>query len=192
MEKLKSAIKNKKLIIFDLDGVICKLNVDWFVCRVKTKEYLEKKFGDNLDGMRVDQMEVLVLEKYGSNALKEMMFLREKFESDGVENSAINYGMVEFIKELHKRGYKQAICSNNLNRTVEKLIKLTGIEECIEYFVGIDDTFKPKPNIEGCQKILDKFSINKEDIIFVGDNPDIDGKTAENLNIDYINIKMSK
>src|SRR3989344_2605154 len=96
---LEKRAENKRLIIWDLDGVIAKLDIDWPLCRIETKKYLEDTY--NLifpEETRVDKMEATVLQKFGQEALKQIVPMRERYEQGGIPNSKLNLPVIEYIK----------------------------------------------------------------------------------------------
>ena len=79
MENLENLLQQKKLVIFDFDGTIAKLKVDWPSCRKEVRQYINENFLLNLpENLRVDEMENILSDKCGGNALAELLFIRKK------------------------------------------------------------------------------------------------------------------
>ncbi|MBT3394995.1 HAD family hydrolase [archaeon] len=180
--------KDKKLVIFDFDGVIGKLNIDWIKSRKTAKELLKKNYNFMIEeDLRLDQIEYLVNEKFGEDILKDILKIREQFEEQGIHNSDINKDVVQLITDLNKIGTTLTVCSNNLSITIETFLRLFKLEKFFKCIVGVDNAIAPKPSIKGCEQILHKYPIDKKQILFIGDQRDIDEEVAKKMNIDYIN-----
>ncbi len=180
--------KNKGLVIFDFDGVIGKLDIDWIKSRKTAKEFLKKNYNFIIEeDLRLDQIEYIVSKKFGKNRLKEVLRIRKQFEEKGINKSDINEDVIQLINDLNKRNITLTICSNNLSITIETFLKLFKLGKFFKYIVGIDNAIKPKPSKKGCEKILYKYPIDKKQVLFIGDQREIDKKVAEKMNIDYIN-----
>ena len=121
------------------------------------------------------------------------MPLREKYESDGIQNSIIYTKSTDLITRLKNEGLILAICSNNTGGTIRRFLEKFNLKEKFNFSVGIENTFRPKPYTAGVQLILDKFGYDskKEKVIFVGDNEHTDGAAARKLGIEYIDINVA-
>jgi HAD superfamily hydrolase (TIGR01549 family) len=93
---------------------------------------------------------------------------------------------IYFIKNIEKFGVpkniKLAILSLNTRKAIKEALKLTTIEDRIDYIVGREDVRKWKPNPDGLLKIKEHFKVKKDEMIYFGDL-DKDIMTGENAKI---------
>jgi len=193
MKNFKKLSQNKKLIILDFDGVIAKLPVDWPSCREEFKIFLKKELGLEInENKRVDEMESILVEKFGQSTLTKSFEIRKKFEFIDFSKTKINQELLTYLTDLKKQGIIVTILSNNLHKTIEEILKLNNLNDLFDIIIGIDDSLNPKPSPKGARIILDRFNLAPKDCLFVGDSPSVDGETAKNLAMDYVNLNPFK
>ena len=180
----------KKLVIIDLDGTLGKLDVDWVASRKLFEEYSLKEFEIKFkEGMRLDEMENFLVNKFGLGSFDKIFCKRRIFESEGVIGSNLNQELVEKMKSLKARNIKIAIYSNNLFETVNNFLSFHKLGEFVDISVGVNKNIPPKPDPLGMKKILDATGISVKDSLFIGDNDSTDGKVAKILEMDYLDIQ---
>lgn len=178
-----------KLAIFDFDGTIAKLDIDWLHYRKKLRKILNEKYKMDLtNGLRVDQMELIALKKIGPHIHPILIKLRQEYESKPLQNLQKNDNLIELIKDLHKKKVILAICSNNLCETVESVLVYLKINDLFDFITGMENVPYPKPDTSGYIKILNKFNVSEKDTISIGDSLEIDKRTAETLGIKFLYI----
>lgn len=79
-------------------------------------------------------------------------------------------GVVETLTELKEMGIRLVIVSTKARHSIERGIKLLGIEHLIEFYIGIDDVTKVKPDPEPVLLAIEKLGVSKEDVMMIGDN----------------------
>ncbi len=181
----KLSFKGKRLIIFDLDGTIIKLNVDWRSLKERLNKRYSKLYSDEDCGFSSISrcLNEIVKREDNEELLNFFDIIRER-ELEGIEGSKIIDEAVYFIKNIEKFELNPdvniAIMSLNTHSTVENALKYAGVLEHVDYIIGREDVRKWKPNPEGLLKIQQKFNVEKGEIIYLGDmNKDLEtGKRA--------------
>lgn len=192
MDDLEKTLADTKLVIFDFDGTVGRVKVDWPSCRVELRKYLQDKFQLAIsDNTRVDEMEYLVFEKLGQEALADILKFRRRYE-EAYSGVAPNADLIKAITTSKTQNNNFTIWSNNLKVTVQRAVQDLGLDGFFSYIVGLDNTLSPKPNPEGGLEILSQYVILPEEVLMIGDNPNIDGAAAKNLGVDYLNVQMPK
>tara|TARA_Y100000591_G_C21749913_1_gene654158 strand:+ start:325 stop:936 length:612 start_codon:yes stop_codon:yes gene_type:complete len=157
----------KKLIIFDLDGVLINslsnmefaLNKTSKNLEVKLnfklyKKYLGLPFKDIMKKMRIKKNVNLIKEKY------------EMYSTKKINKIKIKRKHIDILKKLKKSCYLALFTSKNKKRTL-KIVQKDKIFDCI---ITSDDVLKGKPHPEGLYKILKKLKIKKKNSVYVGDS----------------------
>lgn len=95
-------------------------------------------------------------------------------------------GIIDILSVLKEKGMKIVCLSNKADEAVSKL--------CDKYFNGIFDftlgdkkEINKKPSPDGVELILNRFNLNKNDVIYIGDS-EVDYLTAKNSNVDLIMV----
>ena len=78
----------------------------------------------------------------------------------------------ELFEKIDKLGGIIALFTNRNAHDIQDLLnKNPEIKKHVQYFVGSDMVTNMKPHPEGIFKCMEKFSVKKEDTIYVGDSP---------------------
>ena len=96
-------------------------------------------------------------------------------------------GYLDFFK---KNGYKLVLITNGREYTQNIKINLLNIRMYFDEILMSDEFNVPirKPCTKMFLKVLEKFNIKSNEMIYIGDDPIVD-KSSEKLGIKFINIK---
>jgi len=75
------------------------------------------------------------------------------------------------LSELHRKGYRIAVCSNSVRNTIQLMMNRSGLEKYIDLIVSNEDVKKAKPDPEMYNFAIQHFGVNPEECIVVEDNP---------------------
>lgn len=171
-------------VIFDFDGTLVHLNIDFSVMRQGVEMFLGE-YGiepDELKGLlileMIDEATKLISEK---DPLEGQLFyhraheLVTEHEVSAAKKGRILSGMIEMLKLLKKRGVKVGVITRNCDRAVK--IVFPRIEHFCDTFVPRDYVTRVKPHPDHLVLALTKMSVSKpEYCLMVGDHPtDIEG-----------------
>ena len=162
--------------IFDFDGTIATLDVDWINLRNEIK-ILCKKHGIGFK----HKLNIMIdlLKNYESN----LYSIIKKYEQrNNVPKYVVNQGIIDFINT--KDSFY--IVSNNLNLTVKSVIEDLGLANKCKKIIGIDDIKKSKPDAESYKKLKAYLKIGSS--IYIGDK-NTDKEFAKNCNINFKHAK---
>ncbi|MBU0532267.1 HAD family hydrolase [Candidatus Micrarchaeota archaeon] len=176
----------KRLVIFDFDSTLGKLDIPWDEVKKEAlalAEVYDIHIDKNLHMMDISN----ILSEYpDTRDAIHMMFIR--YESRCVESKAFELypEMLKLVKELKAKGYSLAIASANCTLTIKNA--LSDAATLFDVIYGRDSVEKNKPNPEQLLKILTQLNISKEEAIFIGDSV-YDESAALAAGVDFFNVK---
>lgn len=177
----------KKVIIFDLDGTIVNLTVDWMALKDNLVEKYREIYKEQCDFERVSRCLEKIVEKNDENILENFFGVIRHYELENIRDTQLIEETIFFIKNKDLFGVKNdakfAILSLNVRDTIIQALELANIHDKIELIIGREDVRKWKPGPEGLIKIQNHFKIKKEEMVYFGDLEN-DLLTGENAGID--------
>jgi phosphoglycolate phosphatase-like HAD superfamily hydrolase len=164
-----------KGVVFDFDGVIVDLFVDW----VGLKQKLKSKFFLNRE-IRLNDILAKVNKKLGSEGLKDAYNLVESYELKLPNKAIVNKNILGFLNNCYIKKIKLGILSNNMKKTINYFLDKLGVKNLFNIIVAKEDVQEYKPDSEGLKLIIDKWKIDLDNIIFIGsdENDKICGERA--------------
>ncbi len=195
------SFKNKKVIIFDLDGTIVRLTADWMSLKeilvIKYKEIYE----ENRDFESISACLSKIVELKDRQVLEDFFNIIKQFEFKNIKNNEPIEETIFFLKKCKLfgviKGAKFAILSLNMRNTIVESLKLVGVYEKFDFIVGREDVSSWKPAPEGLIRIKNHFRIGKDKMIYFGDlekdimtgkNAGVEAYLIDDL-INLVNIK---
>lgn len=160
-------------VIFDYDGTIAKIPIDWSDAR----RAFRHNFPDiGKDGERLDQLEFQALK--AEIKPEAVFFTRNCVERFKHGEHEPRQEIIDFLKLVTAPKY---IISNNLTETVEKGLEQLGIRNEFADVIGVDKSNEPKPS-PGALTLLPK-EHQRTDVIVVGDSNETDKPFAQNAGL---------
>ena len=176
-------LKDKKVIIFDLDGTLIDsapdlaLAVNHMLTSVHHANFDEA----TIDGWVGNGASILV-----QRALSGSRTIDENLDSDFVAKAldiflkfyALNlcvrtrlYPNVRSTLELLKsKGYRLAIVTNKPFDFIEPILKILELIELFEYFIGGDSLVEKKPSPLPLLHVCERLNVSVEECVMVGDS----------------------
>lgn len=163
-----------KNFIFDVDRTL----VDSYQPELETlKEALKivtnKKYNDEM----MNQLTILTTDEFferlgidkHSDTMKQINYhwgrlLKEK-------KPKLFNGIKELLNELKNKGYFLAVATSRTKEELNELDELIDYLDLFNIVITSDLIKNPKPSPESINIIVDKFSLNREETIYIGDSP---------------------
>ena len=193
LSKLLEFPKDLRVIIFDFDGTIVKLHVDWDALRGFLSEKYMDDFGEEESFERLSIGLKKVVDRGEPELIESYIRAIEKFERENVKDSTFFEEIVYFIEHLEEFGLesntKFAIFSLNFRSTIFSVLSQKNLLGKFHFIVGREDVIEWKPDPEGLLKILKKFAVSSEQAIYIGDS-NYDFEAGENARIKTYSIEV--
>ena len=166
-----------KLVIFDLDGVLVEAKNIHFEALNKA---LGNKYAINwdehlsiYDGLKTNQkLEMLTQNKGLPIELHSQIWEdKQKYTLEELRALKPNQTLQSLMSALSEDGYKIAVCSNSIRKTVLTVLSKLGIMEFMDLIVSNEDVKNSKPHPEMYWKTISMMSCLPEETLIVEDSP---------------------
>jgi len=167
----------KKLIIFDLDGVLVEAKIIHYDAlnealgeeyAIDWNEHLSK-----YDGLKTNQkLEMLTKEKgLPVEMYKKVWDKKQELTLNKLNNLQQSSQLIECMYSLTKLGYRLAVCSNSIRRTVLTVLAKLGIIQYFDLILSNEDVKNSKPHPEIYWKAISQMECLPEETLIVEDSP---------------------
>lgn len=193
-------MNNKKLIIFDLDGTLIDSAPDLAnAINYMLQELGQKSFSEELintwvgNGAQTLVKRALLGKKEVDEEVDVLLFEKglQIFLEHYEENICVNTFLYPKVKEtlvhLHKKEYLLSIVTNKPYKFVQPILESLEIENFFHDYIGADSLERKKPDPMPLQYMCDKFSVNIENALMIGDSKN-DILAAQALNMHSIGV----
>jgi len=165
-----------KLIIFDLDGVLVEAkNIHYDALNEALGEYAIS-WNEHLstyDGLKTTQKLQMLTEKKGLPVEEHSNIWERKQQItlQMLKKLEPNEVLVDLMDKLSSSGYKIAVCSNSIRKTVLTVLSKLGIMEYMDLVISNEDVKNSKPHPEMYWKAISMMSCLPEQTLIVEDSP---------------------
>ncbi|MBD3195460.1 MAG: HAD-IA family hydrolase [Candidatus Lokiarchaeota archaeon] len=166
-------LHNRKLLIFDLDGTIVDLHVNWPKLKSLLSEKYSSLYEENCQFTSISGCLSRVVAKNDEEELINFFEMIREFELSYIDKTVPIKETVYFIK--HRKDFKiaddikLAILSLNTRAVIHKALKMANVIDEFDYIVGREDVRAWKPEPEGLLKIKKHYNFKNQEIVFFGD-----------------------
>ena len=168
-----------KAVLFDMDGVLIDAK-DWhyealnealalFGVEISRYDHLH-----TFDGLptRV-KLEMLSEQYYLPSELHGFINeIKQKKTMEYISRNCHPTFIHEYaLSRLRKEGYKIAVCSNSMRKSIDQMMKCAALSDYIDLIVSNEDVTRSKPDPEMYDYAIRKFALEPRDCLVVEDNP---------------------
>jgi HAD superfamily hydrolase (TIGR01509 family) len=166
-----------KLILFDLDGVLVEAKTIHFDALNKAlgPEYAID-WNEHLsiyDGLKTNQKLDMLTDRKGlpKSEHKNVWEAKQKYTLEALSKLQIDNVLIDTMSRLVNDGYKLAVCSNSIRKTVLTVLAKLGIIEYMDLIISNEDVKNSKPHPEMYWKGISMMGCLPEESLIVEDSP---------------------
>ena len=166
-----------KLVIFDLDGVLVEAkNIHFESLNRALGQDFEISWQDHLsvyDGLKTSQKLNMLTQRSGlpADSHKEVWDKKQKFTLEALSNLQQEEVLIDLMKFLSLSGFRIAVCSNSIRKTVLTVLAKLGIIEFMDLILSNEDVKNSKPHPEMYWKAISMMSCLPEETLIIEDSP---------------------
>ena len=166
-----------KFVIFDLDGVLVEAKeIHYEALNESLGEKYMITWDEHLsryDGLKTSQkLEMLTKDKGLPAELYDKVWInKQKLTIDKLRSLSQSEQLIECMTSLTNDGYKIAVCSNSIRKTVLTVLSKLGIIEYVDLIISNEDVKNSKPHPEMYWKAISMMSFLPEQTLIVEDSP---------------------
>lgn len=161
-----------KEIIFDIDGTLTSTNELIFASfNHITEKYLGRKYSSDeivsLFGPTEDQ----ILEDMCGENFEQAKKEYYDFYTGNHHMADLYPGIKQILSHLKEKNILLSIYTGKGRKAAVITLKKLDIHDYFDYIITGDDVVEQKPAAEGINKFIEKFSLNKNSVLMIGDSP---------------------
>jgi len=170
----------KKLIIFDLDGVLIdskeihfnSLNLalssisDAYVISRADQDSIFEGLPTKAKLQILTQTKGLPRDLYDVIWQQKQQYSSTMFLSVNIDNELIN-----LFKLIKQNNISIAVASNSIRSTLDNCIRALGLTDLLDYSLSNEDVIHPKPSSEIYLRCMDRFGVSPKDVAIFEDSP---------------------
>jgi len=165
-----------KLVIFDLDGVLVEAKNIHFEAFNKALGKYAITWDEHLsiyDGLKTNQKLDMLHERKGlpKEYFTNIWNDKQKYTLEALANLKKDENLYSTIQNLSLDGYKLAVCSNSIRKTILTVLSKLGIIEFFDLILSNEDVKNSKPHPEIYWKAISEMSCLPEETLIVEDSP---------------------
>jgi len=173
-------------IIFDIDGTIVQSNELIFATfNHVTEKFLGKTTSPDEIIALFGPTEAVIIKQLFSDNFENVMTDYYKFYKDNHNKMAKVFdGIIDLINELKKRKILLSVYTGKGKGSTEITLDELGIRDKFDMIVTGDDIIGHKPSPEGVDVFVDKYNLNRDRVLMIGDAPpDVKAAKATGIKI---------
>ena len=181
--KYEGMLKEAPLVIFDLDGTLYDIVVDWKELKKRVYKLLRDSGSREPSSLR----EAYLISAENDELKERILAVQSRMEGADLDKAVPVRKGQAVLAWRKSRSMKNALFTSNTRRTAESLLDT----EDFTAVVSVDDVALPKPSPDGLNRILERSGISPRDAILLG-NSHYDSGSADAAGVRFIDVSSVK
>lgn len=169
-------------VVFDLDGTLVELAIDWPAVHDETEEMLDPYIDRSIHELGRNGV-FAAAEEHG--VYRELVELIESREVRGADDAVA----LEGVRELGNVSGPVGICTANARRAAEVALERFGALDAVDAIVSRETTREGKPHPRPLLECLDRLDADPGNAVFVGDERS-DAEAAEKAGTSFLHVQQ--
>jgi phosphoglycolate phosphatase len=175
--KTRDQLRRVKALLFDFDGTLAVLNIDFSLMRERVFDLI-RKYGVKEDVIRerylleiIDEVYPLLWEKNPSSAkefYEKAHRILHEVEMNAATEGKLIPGVEETLHTLRQRGMRVGIITRNCEEAVRRVFP--EIDDHCDAFMSRDSVEHVKPHPDHLNSMLEALKVSGMDSVMVGDH----------------------
>lgn len=175
------------MTIFDLDGTLVHLRVDWEAFRARCAAFLDEEVLPGGPDRPATWTLARLRERGDEAAIERLLEVLRSFELAGaIASETIPAGTDAFHRA--RDGRPLAVVTNNTRPAAQEALRRHGLRPHVDMLVALEDVDEHKPAPEGLERVLDAYDVPSSEVLFVGDG-DKDATAAEGAGVEFVDVR---
>lgn len=173
-----------RIYIFDFDGTICDLVVDWSDWHKGLGQIFREFVPDfdlDLKGHKVHDFQNIFIKQFGEALRKKIADFNAEYEDKRITDYHPHPDVIDMIKNMPDT--KKYLWTANSKRTIQKYLPILELEDAFSKLVTRDDVTYIKPDPQGFDLIYPE-NPPETSYLFIGDSPH-DEQAAKSAKIEF-------
>jgi len=195
---MEKELKGIKAVVFDFDGTLAVLNIDFSFMRKSILELIanfgisEKAIKESYILELINEVYEILIAKSSSLALdfyQKAHQIIQDIEIKAATEGRLISGALETLKTLREKGFKIGIVTRNCEEAVRKVFP--DIDEYCDLFISRDRIVNVKPHPDHLNSITKALNISAKQALMVGDHP-IDIQVGKKVGMKTVGVMTGR
>jgi len=192
--ELIPVLKQTSAILFDLDGTLFDLHADWTSIKRYILSHYKKTYGKSINPqLPFREIFSTIEERHNREAAQFYLEYMRDQEMISIRNRRLTplwlmtHGLDKITKITNSDCFF-GIISNNFHDSIVEVLKVHDLTDRFRVVIGRDDVAYPKPDPEGINRVLKKYELLPDHVLFTGDMK-TDEQVARKTQVHFIYAK---
>lgn len=179
-----------QVVIFDFDYTLgdsskgIELSTNYAIEKLGYEQKSQMEISKTIGLSTKDTFYALTGETDSERAALFAKYFKEKADVIMVDNISLYPATQEVLKKLRSSKMKVGIVTTKFHYRIDQILSRFSMNDAIDLIVGCEDVKVEKPNPEGLLWAIQKFGVDKAEVLYVGDSW-VDAQTAQNAGVDF-------
>jgi phosphoglycolate phosphatase len=158
------AIAGARCVIFDLDGTLVRLNVDWDALRNEVSQAFPE-----VDCTSLREAAAQIEAKHGRSGIECLQ--KMICDHENRRESTPIYWTQGLLRACAQEGKSIGVFTANMRHTACRALARYELDTLVDAMIAADDVRNRKPDPEGLIRILQTLDVSPQDAVYIADGP---------------------